>query len=73
MCKTYDAVITCLFADSDDPTASGLCHSLSSYRFILTLHFLWDVLTTLAHLNRHFQKRDLHPGDIMPKVRGTIS
>ena len=24
LCKTYDAVLTCLFADSDDPTASGL-------------------------------------------------
>ena len=30
-------------------------------------------MSTLSHLNRHFQKKDLHPGDVLPKVKATIS
>ena len=30
-------------------------------------------MSTLSHLNRHFQKKDLHPGDVLPKVKVTIS
>ena len=42
-----------------DVTAEGLSQSLKSYRFIVSLNFLYDVLTTLYQLNKTLQASNI--------------
>ena len=62
------------FEDSSnlDVTAEGLSQSLKSYRFIVSLNFLYDVLTTLYQLNKTLQIACYHPSNTQRKVNEVI-
>ena len=53
---TYETLIVYFENESNnDVTADGLAKQLKSYRFALTIHFLYDILSTLGHLSTLFQ------------------
>ena len=54
-----------------DVTAEGLAKQMRSYRFYVTLHFLLDVLFTMAQLNKTFQIQGYHPYSALKKVEET--
>ena len=54
-----------------DVTAEGLAKQMRSYRFFVTLHFLLDVLSTMAQLNKTFQIQGYHPYSALKKVEET--
>ena len=62
------------FEDSSnlDVTAEGLSQSLKSYRFIVSLNFLYDVLTTLYQSNKTLQIACYHPSNAQRKVNEVI-
>ena len=70
---SYDALVT-YFNDQStgDVTADGIAKRLKKYRFILSLHFLCDVLGTLGQLNKTFQMPMYHPCDAHRKVNEVI-
>ena len=51
--RSYDALVLC-FDDlcNTNVTAEGLAKQLRSCRFVVTLHFLMDVLITLGQINK---------------------
>ena len=53
---------------NDDVTAEGIVKRLKKYRFVVSLHFLCDVLSTLGQLNKTFQLPNYHPCDAHRKV-----
>lgn len=67
--KCYEVLVV-YFEDrsQEDVTASGIVRQLKSYRFVVSLHFLLDVLTTLGQLNKTFQILAYHPCDACQKV-----
>ena len=67
--KSYDALFV-YFDDlsSSDVVAQGLAKHLKSYRFIVTLYFLFNVLSTLGQLNKTVQILCYHPCDAHRKV-----
>ena len=71
--RSYDALVT-YFNDQStgDVTADGIAKRLKKYRFILSLHFLCDVLGTLGKLNKTFQMPTYHPCDAHRKVNEVI-
>ena len=71
--RSYDALVT-YFNDQStgDVTADGIAKRLKKYRFILSLHFLCDVLGTLGQLNKTFQMPTYHPCDAHRKVNEVI-
>ena len=46
-------------AANDDPTAIGLHSQLSRYSFVALFHLTADILSTVDHLGRVFQFREL--------------
>ena len=68
--RFYDALVT-YFDDqsNEDVTADGIA---KRYQFILSLHFLCDVLGTLGQLNKTFQIPTYHPCDAHRKVSQVI-
>ena len=70
---SYDALVTYFNDQSNgDVTADGIAKRLKKYRFILSLHFLCDVLGTLGQLNKTFQMPMYHPCDVHRKVNEVI-
>ena len=67
--KSYEVLVT-YFEDlsQQDVVASGLVKQLKTYRFVLSLHFLLDVLTTLGQLSKTFQILAYHPCDACHKI-----
>ena len=67
--NSYNALVI-YFDDlsSTDVVAQGLAKHLKSYRFVVTLYFLLDVLSTLGQLNKTFQLLCYHPCDAHQKV-----
>ena len=63
-------VLVTYFEDlsQQDVVASGLVKQLKTYRFVLSLHFLLDVLTTLGQLSKTFQILAYHPCDACHKI-----
>ena len=70
---SYDALVT-YFDDqsNEDVTADRIAKRLKKYQFILSLHFLCDVLGTLGQLNKTFQIPTYHPCDAHRKVSEVI-
>ena len=68
--KTYDVLVT-YFEDLSDSdfVAAGLVKQLKSYRFVVSLHFLLDVLSGLGQLNKTFQILSYHPIDAHHKIK----
>ena len=52
--------------------AEGIAKRLKKYRFVVSLHFLCDVLSTLVQLNKTFQIPVYHPCDSQRKVSEVI-
>ena len=48
--------------------AEGIAKRLKKYRFVVSLHFLCDILSTLGQLNKTFQIPVYHPCDAQRKV-----
>ena len=71
--RSYEALVT-YFDDqsNEDVTADGITKRLKKYRFVLSLHFLCDVLGTLGQLNKTFQIPTYHPCDAHRKVTEVI-
>ena len=67
--KSYEVLVT-YFEDlsSSDVVAAGLVKHLKSYRFVVALHFLLDVLSSLSQLNKTFQILSYHPCDALHKI-----
>lgn len=55
---------------NEDVTAEGIVKRLKKYRFVVSLHFLCDVLSTLGQLNKTFQLPTYHPCDAHRKIAG---
>ena len=67
--RSYEALI--LYFDdraNEDVTAEGIVKRLKKYRFVVCLHFLCDVLSTLGQLNKTFQLPTYHPCDAHRKI-----
>lgn len=70
---SYEALV--LYFDNEavkDVTAEGLARQLKSYQFVVSLHFLYDLLSTLGQLNKLFQIATFHPSAIHGKVNEVI-
>jgi hypothetical protein len=67
--KCHDALVI-YFEDLSevDVVAAGLAKQLKTYRFILSLHFLLDVLSTLGQLSKTLQILAYHPCDACRKI-----
>ena len=48
-----------------DAVCEGLHKQMTTYRFVLTLHFLHDILGALGGLNKFLQSKVLHPVEII--------
>ena len=55
-----------------DAVCEGLHKQMTTYRFVLTLHFLHDVLGALCGLNKFLQSKVLHPVEVIEKVNRTV-
>ena len=67
--KSYKALI--LYFDdqaNENVTAEGIVKRLKKYRFVVCLHFLCDILSTLGQLNKTFQLPTYHPCDAHRKI-----
>ena len=53
---------------NEDITAEGIVRRLKKYRFIVSLHFLCDIFSTLGQLNKTFQLPTYHPCDAHRKI-----
>ena len=71
--RSYEALVT-YFDDqsNEDITAEGIAKRLKKYRFVVSLHFLCDILSTLGQLNKTFQIPTYHPCDAHRKVSEVI-
>ena len=67
--RLYDGLVI-YFEDlsNTDVVAAGLSKQLTSYCFVVSLHFLCDVLSSLGQLNKTFQIPTYHPSDAFHKV-----
>ena len=67
--KTYTPLLV-YFEDvsQSDVVAEGLAKQMTTYRFVFTIHFLLDVLSTMAQLSKIFQIHGYHPYSAIQKV-----
>ena len=67
--------LTMYFDDQADKevVAEGIAKRLKKYRFIISLHFLCDILSTLRQLNKTFQIPMYHPFKAQRKVSEATS
>ena len=67
--KSYEVLVT-YFEDlsQQDVVATGLVKQLKTYCFVLYLHFLLDVLTTLGQLSKTFEILAYHPCNACHKI-----
>ena len=68
--RNYEALMVLLSQDAGagDPVAIGLFQQLSSYKYLALLHLAADILTTMNHLSRLFQFRDVSFGALHSTV-----
>ena len=53
-----EALISALISDSaTDPTAKGILAFITTFQFLASTHLLCDVLPTLTHLSKTFQRQ----------------
>ena len=71
--RSYEALVM-YFDDQADKevAAEGIAKRLKKYRFVVSLHFLCDILSTLGQLNKTFQIPVYHPCDAQRKVSEVI-
>ena len=55
-------------AEDGDPVAIGLRKQLTSYKYLALLHLAGDVLSSMNHLSRLFQFRDVSFGALHSTV-----
>ena len=55
-----------------DAVCEGLQKQMTTYRFVLTLHFPHDILGALCGLNKFLQSKVLHPVEAIEKVNRTV-
>lgn len=67
--KCHEALVV-YFEDMSetDVVAAGLAKQLKTYRFVVSLHFLLDVLSTLGQLSKTLQVLAYHPCDACRKI-----
>ena len=71
--RSYEVLVTYFEDQSNkDITADGIAKRLKKYRFVVSLHFLCDILSTLGQLNKTFQIPTYHPCDAHRKVTEVI-
>ncbi|XP_065892733.1 zinc finger protein 862-like [Dysidea avara] len=71
--RSYEVLVTYFEDQSNkDTTADGIAKRLKKYRFVVSLHFLCDILSTLGQLNKTFQIPTYHPCDAHRKVTEVI-
>ena len=71
--RSYEVLVTYFEDQSNkDITADGIAKRLKKYRFVVLLHFLCDILSTLGQLNKTFQIPTYHPCDAHRKVTEVI-
>ena len=71
--RSYEVLVTYFEDQSNkDITADGIAKRLKKYRFVVSLHFLYDILSTLGQLNKTFQIPTYHPCDAHRKVTEVI-
>jgi len=55
-----------------DAVCEGLHKQMTTYQFVLTLHFLHDILGALCGLNKFLQSKVLHPVEVIENVNKTV-
>ena len=67
--QSYEA-LAMYFDDqaNEDVTTEGIVKRLRKYRFVVCLHFLCNILSTLGQLNKTFQLPMYHPCDVHRKI-----
>ena len=71
--RTLVSLLTALeraVVENDDAVARGLLHAMKSYKFVVTLYLLSDVLPTLSLV---FQKESVCLTAILPSVNATTA
>ncbi|XP_046546804.1 zinc finger protein 862-like [Haliotis rubra] len=58
--------------ETNNSTAKGILQRISSYKFLLVLHLLMDIIPTMTRLSLQFQKEDIDLAALRPSIDAVI-